>query len=412
MNIKNGNNRVNYNPERGTALAISLMITLGLLILSMPFLTKLSGQYRATENTYRSLAALNLAEAGLERAIWELNFGDISSWNGDDQMRTCSFASIQAPEGGVIGDILISVASPAGNNPIVEATGQIGLSEGIFYSKTARVVLKKEGGDPLFDVGVFAEESLTLAANLTIEGDVGVNGTFPGALTIGNNSLVSGNAFCGPGGDPDVAINLNGTAQVLGERAAAPEAKDFPSVVPPEGMTYRGEMYVQGGTAAITESGEYSSFILETGGVVEISEDVILFVTGPFSLGSNTELRIVEGGHLTLYLSGSFCLDSNCAVNNSLEDPTKLIVLGTDTLVGTVNLDSNSPFYGALYMPKADLVFSSNIDFHGSAIGKSAVLNSNVDLSYAEELQDLEGLPEWNSLFVVQSWQEKNSISF
>ena len=61
-------------------------------------------------------------------------------------------------------------------------------------------------------------------------------------------------------------------------------------------------------------------------------------------------------------------------------------------------------------MPQADLVFSSNIEFHGSAIGNSIVLNSNVDLSYAEELQDIEGLPESNALFIVKSWQEKRPL--
>ncbi len=410
MNKKSEKNQTKYNAERGTVLVVALLVSAGMLILSMPFLTKLSGQYRATENSFRSLAAINLAEAGLECAIWELNYGDISTWDGDDLLRTCSLPSVQAPGGRVIGDILITVASPAGDNPVVESTGQIDLSEGVFLSKTARIVLKKEGGDPVFNVGVFAKESLTLSANLTIEGDVRVDGTHPGALTIGTNSVVTGDAFCGPGGDPLVAINLNGTAQVLGQQSAAAEANDFPSVILPEGMIYRGEMYVQGNTVEITESGEYSSFVLETGGVVEIAGDVTLYVTGLFSLGSSTELQIADGGHLTLYLSGSFFLDSNCAVNNSLEDPTRLVILGADSLTGTVNFNANSPFYGALYMPQADLVFDSNIEFHGSAIGKSMVLNSNVDLTYAEELQDIEGLPAWNSLFIVKSWQEKRAI--
>jgi len=158
MNKKNGKNQEKDNHERGTALVLALLLTTGMLILSMPFLTKLSGQYRVSENSYRSFAALNLAEAGLERAIWELNYGDISSWAGDGLLRTCSLSSVQAPG-------------------------------------------------------------------------------------------------------------------------------------------------------------------------------------------------------------------------------------------GTINFDSNIPFYGAVYMPEADLIFSSNIEFHGSAIGNSIVLNSNVDLSYAGELQDIEGLP-------------------
>jgi len=191
MNIKSGKNRTKYIHERGTVLVVALLMTAGMLILSMPFLTKLSGQYRGSENSYRSFAAMNLAEAGIERAIWELNYGDILSWEGDDLVRTFSLPSILAPGGKVVGDILITVAAPSGDNPIVESTGHIPLSDNVFLSKTARVVLKKEGGDSLFNFGVFAKESLTLAANLNIDGDVGVNGTYPGALTIGTNTFVS-----------------------------------------------------------------------------------------------------------------------------------------------------------------------------------------------------------------------------
>jgi len=409
MNKKSEKNQTKFNSERGAILAVTLLVTMAILILSMPFLTKLSGQYRMTENSYRSLAAVNLAEAGLERAIWELNFGDISAWDGDDVLRTYSLPSVQAADGGVIGDILITVAGPTTESPIIEATGQIDLSSGVFLTKTTRVVLKRASGVPLFNVGIFADESVTLAANLYIDGSVGTNGTHPGALTVGNNSEITGDASCGADGDPFVAIVLSGTADVLGELRAA-EIKEFPSVTVPVGLNYRGDFLAAGETVVISESGEYSSFVLETGGVVEIAGDVTLYVTGAFSLGSNTELRIAEGGNLTLYLDSSFQLDSNCSVNNNLQDPTKLVVLGADSLNGTINLDSNTPFYGAIYMPKADIVCSSNIDFHGSVIGKTIVLNSNVDLSYAGELVNLEGLPQWNTPLIVKSWQEKRAF--
>ena len=393
--------------EKGAVLVVVLLVTVALLIVATPFLFKLSAQYRTTNKSFHSLAAMNLAEAGIEMAIWELNYGDISAWDGDDLLRTYSLPSFQASGGNVIGDILITVASPTGDNPVVESTGQVDMSGDVLVSKTSRVVLTKAGGDPLFDVGVFADESLTIASNVTIEGDVGVNGTQLGALTIGNNTVVDGDATCGPGGDPDLAISLSGSAQVLGEQTAATDARDFPSISAPQGMSYRGVFYAKGITEGITEDGEYSSFELENGAVVEIAGDVTLYVTGLFSLGSNTELRIAEGGRLTLYLSGSLVISSNSAVNIGQEDPTQLVILGTDSLTGIVNFNSNNPFYGALYMPRADLVFSSNVQFYGSAIGKSIELNSNVDLSYAEELMDIEGLPEWDSLFIVKSWQEK-----
>jgi hypothetical protein len=44
-----------------------------MVIVALPFVFKFSSQFRTTERSYKSLAALNLAEAGVERAIWELN---------------------------------------------------------------------------------------------------------------------------------------------------------------------------------------------------------------------------------------------------------------------------------------------------------------------------------------------------
>ena len=396
-----------HERERGTVLVVALLVMLALLVLSMPFLGKLSGQYRVTEGSYKSLAALNLSEAGVERAIWELNYGDIDTWAGDSMNRLLNLASVQSSGGAVLGDIVVTISDLGGDNPVIESTGQIDYVDDLAVERTTRIVLQKMGGDPLFDVGVFALESVTLASNLNIDGDVCTNGTEPGALTIGNNTTVSGDAFCGPGGDPEEAIELVGTAEVLGQCQAADVAREFPSVVLPEGLIDRGEFYIKGEQTIIGADGQYVSFIVDSGSVVEFDGNVVLHVTGPFSLGSNTELRIAEGGSLTLYLSGALLLDSNCSVNNAGQDPTKLIILGTDDFIGGVTFDSNTPFYGAVYMPHADLVFSSNIEFFGSVIGKSIVLNSNVDVSYAEELQDVEGLPEWDAQYIVKSWQEK-----
>ncbi len=62
---------------------VSLLAGVVMLGLALPFLFKLTGQFRITERSYKGSAAMNLAEAGVERAIWEMNYGDISTWSGD-----------------------------------------------------------------------------------------------------------------------------------------------------------------------------------------------------------------------------------------------------------------------------------------------------------------------------------------
>jgi competence protein ComGC len=92
------------NEEKGFVLVVGLIVMMVLLLLTVPFLYQLSFENRLTNKSYKSSAALSLAEAGVERAIWELNYGDISSWTGDDTLRTMGISSFQAAGGNVIGD--------------------------------------------------------------------------------------------------------------------------------------------------------------------------------------------------------------------------------------------------------------------------------------------------------------------
>ena len=101
-----------FQKDRGLALVITIFVVLVMLLLVMPLLTKLSGEYRISEKSYRTVAAANLAEAGIERAIWEMNFGSVWDWDGDQNQRTLVLPSIQAESGAEIGDILVDVQAP------------------------------------------------------------------------------------------------------------------------------------------------------------------------------------------------------------------------------------------------------------------------------------------------------------
>jgi len=118
------------------ALVVSFLI-----LLAMPCLLRLSNESLTAKRSYGSTlfqppkenrvvkksskysAALLLAKVGIERAVWELNYGDISSWSGDESLRTMTISSFNTPDGDVIGDIDVRVENPGTDNPVVEATG-------------------------------------------------------------------------------------------------------------------------------------------------------------------------------------------------------------------------------------------------------------------------------------------------
>jgi hypothetical protein len=413
--------------EQGSILVISTLIMTLLLIMAVPFLFQLSTENRLSEKSYRSLAAVSLAEAGVERAIWELNHGDISTWSGDSSLRTMAISSFQAAGENVIGDIEIKVTDPEGENPMVEASGTVAHIGSEEITGTIRVVLN---GVPdmtkIFDFGVFGDDGVELesqawidsydsrlgaygGANLGENGDTGTNATHIGCIYLYSNARVYGDVISGPGSDPLEVIVSRANGLVTGESLALTSPKEMPSVPPPEGLPFRGSFSLDGdSTAAIIESGEYTSFMTDNNSKVTITEDVTLYITGDFSMLSNSQLEIAEGVNASIYLGGTFIQNSNTQINNLSQDPTKLMVFGTDSFNGEMEWNSNTDFYGAIYVPKAEIDYNSNADCYGSVAGRLLDLDSNSRIHYDEALSDLKfdlGNGEI-SAYAVRSWQQ------
>ncbi len=409
--------------EKGVVLVISLLITVALLILIMPFLFKLSGEYRSTDRTFKSMAAINLAEAGVERAIWELNSGDISTWSGDSMARTLTLSSVQTSGGDVVGDIVISISNPESSSPVVESTGKIPYRNSDTLDRILSVELAKDQ-EPIFDNALFANTGINMKGNSFVdsfdsrvgiyggdnigeEGHIATNATNIGAITLENNVVVYGDAKNGEGGDPDDILLFNSSV-VTGDKAALSESKPLPPIPTPEGLVSRGSYFLGGNDqSTISESGEYTSFQVDSNAIVTIQGDITLYVTGDFSMLSNTVLEIPEGSSLSLYLGGSFEQDSNTIFDNPTKDPTKIQIIGTDSFEGEMAWDSTSEFYGAVYFPQANVTINSNVDIYGSIIADLFYIDSNARIHYDLALRYVDALQLELATYYVKSWHEK-----
>ncbi len=428
---RNLKNRIDKskNEEKGFVLVVGMIVMSVLLLLAAPFLFQTSFENRLTVKSYKSSTALSLAEAGVERAIWELNYGDISGWSGDSSLRTMTISSLQASGGNVIGDIDIRIEDPNGENPVISSSARVALTESRILYKCARVVLEEEKYKPWLN-GIFGDEELNFSSNAYVdsydsrdgayggsnmgsEGHVGTNGTDYGDIDLDSNARIYGNAVSGPDIDPGDVIITRGNAEIFGEMDSLPEENAMPSVPLPESLLYNGD-YSLGGTDSdtIDESGVYTSFSLDSNCTVTITADVILYITGEFAMRSNSQLEIADGVRVTIYLGGTFIQDSNTQINNLSEDPTSLLILGTDTFNGEMEWNSNSQFWGSVYVPKAVVHFNSNADFYGSISAKSFDCDSNAKIHYdlalaALVLDGVDGNP-----YAIKSWQEVIPATF
>jgi len=135
--------RIKRGQKDGSILIIGMTALAFLLVFAVPHLFQQSPENKVTDKSANYSAALSLAEAGVERVIWELNYGDISSWKGDSTLRTLTISSYQAPASEVIGDIEIWVEDPGGENPQVKSKGRVVYTSYIAEGKTARVYVER-----------------------------------------------------------------------------------------------------------------------------------------------------------------------------------------------------------------------------------------------------------------------------
>ena len=83
---------------------------------------------------------------------------------------------------------------------------------------------------------------------------------------------------------------------------------------------------------------------------------------------ASAALPITNGARVTIYFGGNWSLVNNCTINNLSQDPTKLIMYGTDTFTGSKTFSNNTATYAAMYFPKADVTIYNNGAIYGSVI--------------------------------------------
>lgn len=418
--------------EKGFVLILGIIVMAFLLLLMAPFLFQLTNQHRSTERSSRYITAFSLAEAGVERAIWELNHGDITSWDGDNSARILNISDFQSSEGNVVGNIAIKIINPDSENPVIEATGKVAGAAPVKTMRTAQVVLKRDEPPPLFEYAVFGKDTIDINSNALVDsydsrkgnyggtnvgfsGNVGTNSVAYGSIDLAANAKIYGSAYTGPESDPNTTIITRSNALITGEKGTLSEPMSMPSVISPENLeniANNGAYYLDGSSVdTISESGSYTSFRLRSNAKVIITGNVTIYVSGDFSMQSNTQFEIAEGASLTLFLNGSFEQDSNTQMNNLTKKASNLIILGTDNFNGQMEWNSNTQFWGAVYAPAANVNFNSNADFYGAIVGRSVnSIASNAKIHYDVALGNLIVNFEGDFPFVVKSWQEKFSI--
>lgn len=399
--------RLHRSNTKGAAMVVAMIFIVICVIATGAYLFVITKDSNLAKKMNDSIKALYVAEAGIERAVSDL--GGLGVWS-----LGVLYSNTPHGEGTFTAEIIELINN---NRVRLKSTGVVREEDRIITAYVSR--------PSVFDWGVFGDDGVFLDSNAYIDsynstlgpyggtninqnGDVGTNaGDGEGgviAVSLGSNARIYGDVTIGPNGDVGADITMGSGALITGTQSAAQTETPLPTVTPPDGLQYRGQIALGGDDSiTISESGWYDLITLNSNSSIVIDADVTLYVAGGFSLNSNSHIDIINNADVTIYMGSTFVMDSNTVINNVSQDPLLLTLYGTSSMT-SATLNSNSAFYGAIYTPTV-FELDSNAIIYGSLVANSVSMNSNAIVHYDEALAG--SGPPLGGPLNVDFWQEK-----
>lgn len=422
--------------KRGSVLPLVVIVIVFLSVMAVGML-RLGLQARVYAiRVSDEIAAQTAADAGLIRAVWELNQNVQAKYSANelprqtDQVLANSLATysyeIAMPSGSttelvgagesqeVVDPFKVKLSSL--HRYTIKSVGRSGNAQKVLYA-----TVKLEG---LFESALLSKDKISLMPNTLISGynsadptdtdtdvKIGTTATKDDSITLGPGSVVDGDVFVGLGGDPQDVIGAGGT--ITGQKYALTESVQFPVITVPALPDFGADINVKGAPARTlrpADSGTYKEIKLssEAGipGVLVIDEgDVVLHLTGKIDLGNSAEIIVRNGSSLTLYADGDIAAKNSAGFDNENSLTSTLKIFATGEGDQSFELKAKSSVFGVVYAPNTDIELYPGANLYGAIVGKSISIKSGGAFYYDEALRDVSPDDE-GVRFVIERWWE------
>ncbi|MDQ8193356.1 hypothetical protein QEH59_02900 [Coraliomargarita sp. SDUM461004] len=398
--------------QRGSALLTALIFSFVVVTLMSSYLFLASSDYRVSTRAFLLGASFNLAEGGVDHAIYALNQGDNSGWRtGVDRDRRSYWSREFGPYdlgGNIQGYIRVVILDPTTSAPEIFSEGEanghvsgrvtkqirVALSGGFYpfrngFNSKMGIVLK--GSHVTFDsydsrvggYGLGNRNSEITVATVSVESD---------AINIGNADVYGYVATGGgaPNVGPQGAVTSYENPGVIDwSRITTDFYAEFPPVEAPSlnapSTSLPSWGYMNGGDYLL------SSFSMSRG-VLYVMRDSRIVVTGDMKVSGNALVYIANGASLQIYAAGDVDISGNGIYNDS-QIPSNLLIFGTHDEVGEqqIRVQGNGFLAAAIYAPNSEVILSgggSSGRVYGGVAAYEAKLTGRSHFSYDEALED------------------------
>ncbi len=396
-----------HSKRRGSALALVLVAVIILLIIGTGLLgLSLHGRKLAIR-TASDIAARCAADAALTKVVFEMNEKlKVKPWDDSTlpQVTNASLANCDAT-------FSYTVTGNITSGYTIECIGNSGLAE-----RKINATLQLQGP---FEAAIFADATINLKNGATVDWynyneddgklSIGTNSIVPGSIDLKSGVTVNGDVVVGVDGDPDVVINST-WATITGETYDLAVRYELPSITVPEYLQALPSQGTIEDTTIITSSAKYDAIDLNNGKIITINGLVALYIIGDVIIKNSAELQIVGAdtnpdASLTLYLGGDAEVKNSGAINNKARDAQKVKIYGLDGCQSII-LKNGSDFYGAIYVPNADVEMMNSADVFGAVVAKSFEQKNSATFNYDASLRDV-SINDEAVRFVVKQWREE-----
>lgn len=414
-----------------------------------------------SNRAFYSNAALNLAESGLEHAMWSINrqaAGTGNAWNGWTLAGTDATRNFAGYTLGpnVTGNVRVYVQNyTLGAAPRIVARATVTPAQGPPMEKWIEVRLTRRS---IFSNGLVARHSITFSGSGTqvdsydsrlgaynanlgggnfnryARGSAGSASVTTGAFSLGNGDIY-GYVSIGTADYSGLSMGPNGR---VGDFSAAAGSIDYSRVttdfsadfdipvtpIPPSAYNLGGigstALPRPGDTTAADGNYYYNVTSISLSGgpgnILQIRNhpttatpsDVVIIVTDTagnvISVTGNASFQIDAGNSLNLYASGNIAIAGRGVANAN--NPSAFMLWGTKaTPDQSLSVSGNGQLNAVVYAPNANLAMNgggSSGAVRGAIVANNITVNGGSSFSYDEALADMTD----NSPFGVDAWEE------
>ncbi len=378
--------------KKGAISGLVLLLSIIVTILGMSMLAVGQQLRIKAVRTTEQMGAHVAADAGLTKVMDDLNTAYKRGKLDKDNLPAAKQVTIP----NFAGTYTYSVTENSGEYTIT-SQGNYGTGQ-----KTISAKLETSG----LSYAVLVKESFYMKNNGIITGSCGTLSTNDEAIEI-DKGIITGDAFCGVGGDPDDVIDCT----VGGEQYALEAPITLEEVSVPDSAKKAGPnknwnspknytLGIPGTTTYVRYTG------ITISGTLNISGDVVMYVDGDLSdVGSG--INVKDDSSLELYITGDFGPGGNGVdLSSSNGDPSVLRIYGIGTSTQTLVLGKNkATTVGCVYAPKANVTIGKNkAVFIGQITANSFNCKNSADIVFDSRAADVN--PVSGGELTLTSWYE------